>query len=274
MNSTSTEQTTGSPDVRPLRAAHLILSLALGSALVGGLLGIRPPKPVVSQRPAPISVTGDVAAATTYTDLRLGPLGANRNWTNRVASADALLTTGGSDIMAEVVIPEGAKERSLAERSTRRAYNGAPPTIPHAVDPMAPDACAGCHTVGRVIGDRVAPAMPHEYLANCTQCHVPSLEAQFTPVEWAANTFTGLPAPYAGERAGALAPPVIPHSTAMRSNCLACHGPLGSQGLKSTHPWRQSCQQCHAPSATLNQAPNAVGERFLAPLPIVRPSPR
>ncbi|MBK6532709.1 MAG: hypothetical protein IPF99_24875 [Deltaproteobacteria bacterium] len=42
----------------------------------------------------------------------------------------------------------------------------------------------------------------------------------------------------------------------MRGRCESCHGVL-SQGIRSTHPWRESCTQCHAPSAALDQRPMA-----------------
>jgi cytochrome c-type protein NapB len=58
-----------------------------------------------------------------------------------------------------------------------------------------------------------------------------------------------------GVRAYTGAPPEIPHSTWMRETCLACHGGTGAEGLRTRHPQRQSCTQCHAPSAGLNQGP-------------------
>ncbi|HRC56557.1 MAG TPA: hypothetical protein PKU97_11575, partial [Kofleriaceae bacterium] len=79
----------------------------------------------------------------------------------------------------------------------------------------------------------------------------PSLPLQ----EVADSAFVGLPAPGRGERAWPGAPPTIPHTTWMRERCDSCHGVWGASGLRSTHPWRQSCTQCHAPAAALDQRP-------------------
>jgi nitrate reductase (cytochrome), electron transfer subunit len=57
----------------------------------------------------------------------------------------------------------------------------------------------------------------------------------------------------ASRRAFDGAPPTIPHSTLMRTDCLSCHGPQGLYGLRTPHPERQSCLQCHAPGAHLDQ---------------------
>jgi cytochrome c-type protein NapB len=69
----------------------------------------------------------------------------------------------------------------------------------------------------------------------------------------AGNSFVGLNPPLKGTRAWPLAPPTIPHSTLMRSDCLSCHGPQGLYGLRTPHPERQSCVQCHVPGAELDQ---------------------
>jgi cytochrome c-type protein NapB len=45
-------------------------------------------------------------------------------------------------------------------------------------------------------------------------------------------------------------PPLIPHDLQLRGNCLACHaGPGGVEEIRSTHPERANCRQCHLPSA-------------------------
>jgi hypothetical protein len=49
------------------------------------------------------------------------------------------------------------------------------------------------------------------------------------------------------------APPTIPHPTLMRGECASCHGVFGADGIKTTHPWRQSCTQCHAMNAVNDQ---------------------
>jgi cytochrome c-type protein NapB len=152
---------------------------------------------------------------------------------------------------------------ALARRALRRAYDGAPPTVPHPVAQGAFPACLNCHREGLDVAGRVAPAMPHAELGNCLQCHV--VTAQPMPGEALAggppldNAFAGLQPPRRGERAWPIAPPTVPHSTLMRGRCETCHGTL-SQGIRSTHPWRQSCTQCHAPSAALDQRAVAATE--------------
>jgi cytochrome c-type protein NapB len=49
---------------------------------------------------------------------------------------------------------------------------------------------------------------------------------------------------------------------------MSCHGYTGLQGIRTTHPWRQNCQQCHAPSATMNQTLLAAEPEFL-PAPVL-----
>ncbi|WP_442485889.1 hypothetical protein [Aeoliella sp. SH292] len=41
----------------------------------------------------------------------------------------------------------------------------------------------------------------------------------------------------------------------MRSDCTTCHGELGKEGLRSSHPWRVNCTQCHAPSRGFDWLP-------------------
>ena len=136
-----------------------------------------------------------------------------------------------------------------ALRAARRAYDGAPPTIPHP-DPGA--ACAACHDAdGQSVGERFAPASPHAGAAaedrteRCRQCHV------FVTTDglFAANRFIGLPQTLrAGSRAAPGAPPTIPHRLLMRERCLACHGGAGGRPeIRTSHPERERCRQCHVP---------------------------
>ena len=147
-----------------------------------------------------------------------------------------------------------ARIELLKTRAELRAFDGAPPVIPHEVDPLSANDCLDCHGAS----DVEMPTISHRKLANCTQCHVPQKPSGLSgspdlgkPL--AENQFKGLAAPTGGERASPGAPPTIPHSTLMRSNCLACHGPAGAQTLRTPHPERQSCRQCHVSSAKLDQ---------------------
>lgn len=73
------------------------------------------------------------------------------------------------------------------------------------------------------------------------------------PPPLSSNSFVGEQPVFPGARAWPGAPPTIPHTTFMRINCASCHGVAGALGMRSTHPFRDSCTQCHAPSATRDQ---------------------
>ncbi len=75
---------------------------------------------------------------------------------------------------------------------------------------------------------------------------------------FAANGFVGMDSPEQGPRATDGAPPQVPHRTVMRERCTSCHGPNGRDAMKSTHPDRQNCSQCHASPADLDLRP-AIG---------------
>ena len=148
--------------------------------------------------------------------------------------------------------PSGAVARSTGERAAGRAYDGAPPTIPH---DAAVGACVTCHDGdGTAIdGIGVAPASPHGDTAadgafrRCRQCHVPETGAPL----FVTSLFTGLPqGPWQGSRATPGAPPTIPHTLQLRGECLTCHAGSGARAeILTTHPERTRCRQCHVPEA-------------------------
>jgi len=136
---------------------------------------------------------------------------------------------------------------ALEARSERRAYDGAPPVIPHsAVFGAGTNTCLDCHTEGMTLGARVAHPMSHPPFSNCLQCHVETSNRQFPPQAEVQTSFAGLASPGPGARQSALAPPQMPHGIAMRGQCLSCHGEFGHEGLRTTHPERANCVQCHA----------------------------
>jgi len=151
---------------------------------------------------------------------------------------------------------------SLDARAQRRAYSGTPPVVPHPIDQMSSSSCLLCHAEGLRIGDATAPMIPHEAFSSCTQCHAEG--ARKSPGLLSPSAFVGEPEPTHGDRAWQGAPPVIPHSTLMRSTCLSCHGPSGRPGMRTSHPQRNNCIQCHARSAQLNQIPTFDAQAFIA----------
>lgn len=148
---------------------------------------------------------------------------------------------------------DAEKQEAVRIRKLRRAFNGAPPVIPHEISQRFSDDCIGCHEQGGDLGDEIASKISHDHFLNCLQCHAPSAETTLGPPDERKNSFQGLPEPAGGERACLGAPPTIPHTTRMRADCLSCHGEFGKQGMQTPHPERKSCLQCHGPSAQLDQ---------------------
>lgn len=241
---------------RELRRKLVSLGVAatLAAVTAGFVTGTRtPPGPDWHIGKAAPSASDRAPSYAELREIRRGPNGGMYE-----GAIAALAPEPG--LFAPVVQTEDEKQRALSSRRAHRAYDGAPPTIPHAIAQMSAPECLGCHEKGVQIAGRTAPRPSHAFFQSCTQCHV--VENDPRPLEapraepLTGSTFEGLASPQKGERAWPGAPPTIPHATLMRSDCLACHGPSGRLGMKSTHPWRQSCTQCHAPSAALDQRPS------------------
>jgi nitrate reductase cytochrome c-type subunit len=140
----------------------------------------------------------------------------------------------------------GAKVRTLKEYYSRRAYAGAPPSIPHAVqnDGLMNDDCLTCHQDGGFVPEYNAytPVTPHPEMGNCRQCHEPAtVDGLFVATEWVQPEL-----PKRGRQSIPGGPLQIPHSLQFRENCLACHaGPHAVVEIRSSHPERENCLQCH-----------------------------
>ncbi len=166
------------------------------------------------------------------------------------------MTDARPDLATRAWSPTRCAPPPSRARARNRAYDGAPPTVPHPIAQQAWPNCLTCHDRGMRVAANTAPAICHTAMQSCTQCHVVST-APFPASRRrpsADNTFAGLESAARGERAWPGAPPTIPHATLMRARCASCHGEL-ALGLRTRHPWRQSCTQCHAPSAALDQRP-------------------
>lgn len=250
----------------------LLAFVVVSVAVVGYFTGLQAPMKVTarsSQRavrhlPDTALVTPNVGVvpATHYADM--AALSAARRPHTQLASLKSAV-----EPLAEIRIDPQEKLTALQQRSQNRAFNGAPPTIPHAIDQLSDASCVACHKEGVLTKSLRIARMSHAFLTNCTQCHVESRARHMPGTVFRENTFAGLPAPTAGPRAFPGAPPQVPHSTWMRSDCMSCHGYEGRHGLRTTHPWRNSCQQCHAPSATMEQILLKAEPQFL-PGPDVR----
>jgi len=225
------------------RFIPMLAVIVTSIAVVGFISGIREFRKVERNSiPAPQRAS-DVPRAVTYSELRATNLGPNASWQQSLAQ----LKYDKPGVFDAVIRTEDMKLAALAERAKNRAYDGAPPTIPHPVEAQSAASCLACHGEGLKVGDRIASRMSHALLTNCTQCHV---EQVTVPTE---NSFVGVYRSGPGERASPGAPPIIPHHTWMRENCTSCHGLMTRPGTRTTHPWLTNCTQCHASSATLDQ---------------------
>ncbi len=159
---------------------------------------------------------------------------------------------GGADTV-DVPDRPGAVKSSAVVRAERRAYDGAPPVVAHEAFDIE---CVECHDQqGMDVPDvGFAPPSPHEAtvgmsaMSRCSQCHVFRLSDDL----FAGNSFAGLRQDLRrGARLNAIAPPTLPHKTFMRENCAACHsGPAAREELRTDHPERVRCRQCHVPVTT------------------------
>ncbi|TWT66670.1 diheme cytochrome c precursor [Allorhodopirellula solitaria] len=247
------------------RLTMIFLSLVIAVAVIGYFVGIGDgvPQPdgyyesslvdaELSRTPAD---DAKLIPAISYAEIADTPMGPTKSW----QTMPQALPDADYDLYTQIEPSEADKEASSKLRASRRAFNGAPPVIPHPVENTTDAACYACHSGGVKMAGMKPSVMSHQFLGNCVQCHAPMAPAPFQDVDAdVATNFVGLPAPKQGERAYQGAPPTIPHSQWMRENCNACHGgPNGWAGMESTHPWRTNCTQCHAPSATLDQMPDA-----------------
>lgn len=235
------------------RSVHVGIAIVLTATAAGFFSGIRGSATNNANVATSAQPTTGVPTARGYADERAHRYGPNAGMYDGAVSK----LTVGPDVNLPVQQTEEQRLAALARRASRRAFDGAPPTIPHQVLQMGPLDCVSCHATGAKIGEVVAPKISHALYQSCTQCHVvmndPLPAAK--PVEKTENTFTGLVRWGKGGRAWPGAPPTIPHPTLMRSDCASCHGTFGS--LKTTHPWRQSCTQCHVANAANDQHPGA-----------------
>jgi cytochrome c-type protein NapB len=201
-----------------------------------------------------------VPPAVEYAALRDRLPRPNTSWSNTLAD----LARPGPELARFSMLSPDDQEVVRMRRASRRLFDGAPPVSPHPLDQMNAATCLSCHGEPTIISGVAVPQMSHPVHPNCLQCHVsgagPTSTWRTRPVSLAAgNSFQGKPPPGFGVRAYPGAPPVIPHATWMRQNCLTCHGPAGTAALRTSHPERYNCQQCHTTDARAEQQPVLAG---------------
>ncbi len=199
----------------------------------------------------------------------------------RVGLVAALVLMGwacgcAQESMVAVPDSEGGMKSAAAVRAERRLYDGAPPVVPHENFGMT---CTECHNIDgvEVPGVGFAPPQPHadtagmSSISRCVQCHV----FKQSDAVFAASDFVGLQQDLRrGARLNPIAPPTIPHKTFMRENCLACHsGSAAREEIRTTHPERVRCRQCHVPAGSRAEFETLLGEG-LAPVTPPEPNER
>ena len=238
-------------------AGAMLALFLVGAATIAAIAGVtaarreKPRKPVMTLATVP-----RVVAPT-------DPIG---------AEAQVFRTTAAT----VAIEPAAARERSAHPRRLtviryNRAFEGAPPRIPHGVssEEFRTDRCRTCHQRGGYSRRFAAyvPLTPHAERGMCVQCHVgvdavigasnpaadpntrcaichpasggsPSSDAKVT---WPTTVWPALPT-LAADRD----PPMIPHDLPFRENCLTCHaGPAAAAEIRTMHPERLDCRGCH-----------------------------
>lgn len=188
------------------------------------------------------------------------------------AEAQVFRTRSGfAGTAPDAEVRSDARPRSLAFYRRLRAYPGAPPRVPHGLteEEFRTGSCKVCHERGGYAArfGAYAPVTPHPEYTACLQCHVPEAMSVGVPLPGARGevvcrqchvdpdrpppslvSMDWVPAPWPALRGAALpgGPPVIPHPLQQRGDCLACHaGPAAVRELRTRHPERANCRQCH-----------------------------
>ncbi len=243
---------------RQHRKTLAVVFLMVGMLAVSGFfMGMRQTEhqPVRNQGPVVEnhSVAVDqIPVAPTYREIHNAGWLANRNW--KFTLDDLPRSTAMR--FGQPVATAAETATAVQNRKSLRAYDGAPPLIPHAIDMLKSSSCLSCHGQGTnlVIAGKQPAEISHPWITNCTSCHVPvdGLRQITAPPQTrlvVTNDFIGKASAGRGQRAYSTAPPTMPHSVWMRQNCMACHGPGREQAIRTSHPERRNCLQCHAPNA-------------------------
>lgn len=242
---------------KTLAVVFLMVSML---AVSGFFMGMRQtemqaPRIPVATSKTPADSLAEIPTAPKYKQIPTSDWLANRDWKFTLADLPRAETPPANQAPAS---PEETAA-AIARRKSLRAYDGAPPVIPHGIDTLRSSACTSCHgeDAKLVIGGKRPAEISHPWITNCTSCHVPAdgLRQITAPADTrlvVGNAFIGKTSAGSGPRAYGTAPPTMPHPVWMRQNCMACHGPGREQAIRTSHPERQNCLQCHAPNAAFD----------------------
>ena len=253
-----------SHDIEDYFASHksilAVLLMIVGIVSVSGyFMGMRQGdqmdeevSPWLSAKAAQPDAQESFPVAPLYKDIPTTAWKANKDWVNSLAN----LPREQMDRSPREVLGKHERALILMGREARRAYDGAPPTIPHAINYRDVNSCTACHSQNSnvLVGGKRTPAMSHPYMSSCTQCHAVAEGPAFavrsgTTGLLVENKFRGNKRAGKGQRAYPGAPPTIPHRLWMRQNCVSCHGPGMPDAIVTSHPQRSNCLQCHAQNA-------------------------
>ena len=226
------------------RIWYVILAVVLGASGVGFLVGTRTSEVTTlpSRRAPDVAVVGEnLTPGQSYGDLRARRFGPSSAVSSDLSKLHVLLP----GLKDEVLLSDELRREAVEARAKNRAYDGAPPLVPHEVDEQSAESCLACHAKGVKVKDRTASVMSHTSMPNCLQCHASTASRWDAEEQDLPNSFSGLLSSGTGGRAWEGAPPTIPHGVWMREDCSSCHGVAGRSGLRTSHPERSSCQQCH-----------------------------
>ena len=261
------------------RSTILIVLTLVGVATTGYFLGLTAPMtagidselPATAQEPARIEAHAPALPAIpakAYVEMPAVQAAASR----QLAARLDMLQQTPFDPNAVVKVNVDQKTASLTDRAARRAYDGAPPAVPHPIDQLASDHCLACHGEGLRSESLRAGKMPHPFYASCTQCHVEQNASYAEASATYENAFVGRAVPADDRNVAAKAsraasytawmrealqnrdpavdwvPPVVPHAIWMREDCLSCHGRTAAPGMECSHPWLVNCMRCHGES--------------------------
>lgn len=248
---------------RQHRKMLAVIFLMIGMLSVSGFfMGMLQTEKQTSQRydtphrtdAAAVPSAEDIPTAPKYGEIPKTAWLANRDWNFTLANLPR-----AAALEKQPVASEAERTAAVESRTSLRAYDGAPPVIPHGIDTLSSGSCLSCHGQdgNLVIGGKRPAEISHPWVTNCTSCHVPKdglreitePAADRLTVE---NLFVGKRSAGPGPRAYGTAPPTTPHPVWMRQNCMACHGPGREQAIRTSHPERENCLQCHAPNAVFD----------------------
>ena len=245
---------------KSIKATTLAVAIIFTLSVSGYFMGLRQTVRETGQNTSPLTphqdpnhAPGNVQATVDYNHIAEAGFGPNAQFKSRLSTLKPVPGEAGQPH------PRLASEQSLrTQRESRRAYDGAPPIVPHPIAQDSAASCLQCHRQATRIGDVVASASPHPEYTRCSQCHVSSkgLGSRWNSSKddlHSGNQFQGNHRPKPTEQAYEHSPKTIPHTLHMRQNCISCHGELGTSPIRTSHPERQSCTQCHVPGSQIDK---------------------